>query len=94
MARRKTLEAQLTALLQKHDLTGISMTIHRLSDGRVFFSSNAHAKAKNGSHFCTIGGNDFPTFNETIGCAIVKMDAERATDCKAVEGGLSAMEGE
>jgi UDP-N-acetylmuramyl tripeptide synthase len=38
-----SLAEQLQALVEQHDLTSLSIDIHRRDDGTVFFASFAHA---------------------------------------------------
>lgn len=79
-----TLEQQLFALLEQHDLTTVSVGIHKRGDGSAYFTANAHADQGR----CT--GSDYGaeftgSAAAAISSAIGKMNALRYPPVVAVE---------
>lgn len=85
-----TLEEQLLALIEEHNLTTISLSVSRLKDGTVFYSSNAHGPDANGIQRCSGAPHNLRTIKETVAVAIGTLNEMRAVGTVAI-GKLSTM---
>lgn len=68
-----TLEQQLLDLMEKHNLTAISVGLHKMDNGRTFPSAYAHA---NGLE-CGAGKTSAETIDLCLGQAIAEIEAQR-----------------
>lgn len=68
-----TLEDQLKALAEKHDLSALTVSIYRRSDGSFHLGANAH-----GDSLCASDDYDSDTLSGALRTAIENLNKKRA----------------
>jgi hypothetical protein len=81
-----TLTEQLRALIAEHDLTALSVTAYRRTDGTVYFGAYAHSDVTVGSSMSLNCDDESPA--EVIASAINELNAKRhkPVDVSEMEG--------